>query len=342
MVMKNKSISLVNLALQGGGAHGAFTWGVLDRLLEEERLIIEGVSGTSAGAMNAVVMAQGLMTGGREGARESLKTFWEALSHKGISDVKLLGTTKLPGVDMSPAFSILLSLGWFLSPYQFNPLAFDPLRNIVGELIDFDRLRTESPIKLFIAATRVRTGKIRIFETHELSADALLASACLPSLHHAVEIDGEAYWDGAFAGNPAIYPLVYNCQSSDIVVVLLAPLEIAAHPTSAEAIRNRAAELSFNAAFLREMRAIADAKQRYGKSFITVGKLERLIRDIRIHLIQEEDLMNNLSHKSKLNTSEAFLNMLFEEGRESAEMWLDKNSHQIGKKSSVNLMEVFG
>ena len=340
--MANSNLKPINLALQGGGAHGAFTWGALDRLLEEDRLNIEGISGTSAGAMNAVVLAHGYLEGGKEGAREALATFWTALSQKGLNDNQLMGFESLPGVDMSPAFSIMRSVGWFLSPYQFNPLAFDPLRHIVDDLIDFERLRKESPFKLFIAATQVRTGKIRIFENHELTTDALLASACLPSLHHAIEIDGEAYWDGGFAGNPAIYPLLHNCKSNDVVVVLLSPLEIEANPTSAEDIRNRTTELGFNAAFLREMRAIADTKERFGNGVFTLGKLERRLRDTHIHLIEADNLMNDLSHNSKLNTSSAFLDMLFTEGRDHTDTWLCENFKQIGNKSSVNLMEVFG
>ncbi len=332
----------VSLALQGGGAHGAFTWGVLDRLLEEEQFLIEGISGTSAGAMNAIALAHGYLEGGREGARKTLADFWNTLSTKGLKESKMAGFEKLPGMDLSPAFSIMRSVGWFLSPYQFNPLAFDPLRHLIDDLIDFERIRRESPIKLFIAATQVRTGKIRIFENHELTTDALLASACLPSMHHAIEIDGEAYWDGGFSGNPAIYPLLYRCQSSDIVIVLLSPLEIEANPTSAEDIRNRTTELSFNAAFLREMRAIADAKERFGNTIFTLGKLERRLKDIKVHLIEAESLMNNLSHNSKLDTSRSFLDMLFNEGRDHAENWLDKNAKQIGNKSSVDLMEVFG
>ena len=341
MKMPDNNKKTINLALQGGGSHGAFTWGVLDRLLEEEKFEIEGISGTSAGAMNAVALAHGYLEGGNEGARKTLAEFWNALSIKSLSDSQLAAVDRLPGVDLSPAFSLMRSLGWFLSPYQFNPLAFDPLRHIVDQLIDFERLRKESPIKLFIAATQVRTGKIRIFETHELTTDALLASACLPSLSHAIEIDGEAYWDGAFAGNPAIYPLLHNCKTDDIVVVLLSPLEIETKPVSAEEIRDRTTELGFNAAFLREMRAIADAKERFGRGIFTLGKLERRLRDTKIHLIEADNLMNNLSHNSKLDTSRAFLDMLFNEGRDHADTWLQKNVKQIGKKSTVDLMKVF-
>jgi len=342
MHMTNSDKKTINLALQGGGAHGAFTWGVLDRLLEEDRFQIEGISGTSAGAMNAVALTHGYLEGGNEGARKTLSEFWNSFSIKGLNDSQLAGLDKLPGVDLSPTFAIMRSLGWFLSPYQFNPLAFDPLRHIVDDLIDFERLRKESPIKLFIAATQVRTGKIRIFESHELTTDALLASACLPSMNHAIKIDGEAYWDGGFSGNPAVYPLLYRCESKDIAVVLLSPLEIKEHPVKAEEIRNRITELGFNAAFLREMRSLADAKERFVNGVFTLGKLERRLRDTKIHMIEAGELMNDLSHNSKLDTSRAFLDMLFNEGRDHADTWLHKNFKQVGNKSSVNLMEVFG
>ncbi|MFK8068389.1 MAG: patatin-like phospholipase family protein [Gammaproteobacteria bacterium] len=334
-------IKPINLALQGGGAHGAFTWGVLDRLLEAECFDIEGVSGTSAGAMNAAVMAYGYLLDGREGAREKLAEFWNELTRKSFSDIHNVGLDKLPGVDLSPAFSIIRSLGWFLSPYQFNPLAFDPLRDIVEKVIDFEHLQKENSIKLFIAATQVRTGKIRIFENHELTSDALLASACLPMMHHAIEIEGEAYWDGGFSGNPAVYPLLHNCKSNDIVVVLLSPLEIETHPMNVEDIRNRVSDLSFNAAFLREMRAIADAQVRYGKGVVTLGKLERKLRDTKIHLIEAENLMKDLSHDSKLDTSRAFLNMLFEEGRAHADKWLGESFSGIGSHSTINVTKLF-
>ena len=187
--------------MQGGGAHGAFTWGVLDRLLEDERLEIEAISGASSGAMNAVMLAHGLTIGGREGARQALAHFWETVANR---------------MPFNPRQgSLFLGLTRILSPYQLNPFDLNPLRDIVTDLVDFERLRTEDNIKLFVAATQVRTGKLRLFETEELSADALLASAALPSLHHAVEIEGEPYWDGGFSANPAIFPLLYHCESRD-------------------------------------------------------------------------------------------------------------------------------
>lgn len=340
--MKNSSSKTINLALQGGGAHGAFTWGVLDRLLEEEDLFVEGISGTSAGAMNALALTHGLLENGREGAKKTMADLWEALSQKGIADPKLTIGENYPSVDLSPAFAIMRSVGWFLSPYQFNPLAFDPLRLIVDDLIDFERIRKESPLKLFIAATQVRTGKIRVFKTNELNADALLASSCLPTIHRAVQIDGEAYWDGGFAGNPAIYPLLYNCESTDVMVVLLSPLMKDAHPTTAEEIRIRSAELSFNAAFLREMRSIADAKNRFASSPDVEGVLEKRLMNTHIHMIEADNLMNDLSHNSRLDTSKAFLDMLFTEGRDHAENWIKQSFRKVGNDSSIDLMEVFG
>lgn len=332
-------MKVTNLALQGGGAHGAFTWGVLDRLLEEDDLLIEGISGSSAGAMNAVMLGYGMMIGGRQGAREVLAKFWEGVSSKSLGDSPMESFTSS---DWSPAYSIVKSLGWFMSPYQFNPLAIDPLRDLVNETVDFDRLRQACPINLYVAATRVRTGKIRIFENHEMSTEALLASACLPSLHQAVEVDGEPYWDGAFAGNPAIYPLLHGTQSRDIIAVLLAPLEIEEAPTTAENIRNRVADLSFNAAFLREMRAIADVQQRFDRGWLTLGKLERRICNTRFHIIQADDLMLTLSHKSKLNTSVSFLKMLFTEGRQHAERWLAHDYLHVGERTSVDISRMFG
>lgn len=340
--MKNFETKTVNLALQGGGAHGAFTWGVLDRLLEEEQFEIEGISGTSAGAMNAIALTHGLLENGREGAKKTLADLWNAFSQQGLSDPQLNIGDNFPSVDLSPAFAIMRSVGWFLSPYQFNPLAFDPLRLIVNNLIDFERIRQESPLKIFIAATQVRTGKIRVFQTNELSTDALLASSCLPTMHQAVEIDGEAYWDGGFAGNPAVYPLLYNCNSTDVMVVLLSPLSKDSHPTTAEEIRIRSAELGFNAAFLREMRSIADMKERFASGFIVNGVLENRLKNTHIHMIEADNLMNDLSHNSRLDTSKAFLNMLFTEGREHADSWIQENFNKIGQESSIDLMGVFG
>ena len=224
-------VKCVSLALQGGSAHGAFTWGVLDRLLEEPRIEVEGVSATSAGAMNAAVMAHGLTTGGRKGAREALEEFW-------------LGVARISAPF--GALQLFEVVSRFLSPYQLNPFNYNPLRRLIRQVIDFQRLRQGSAIKLFLPATNVRTGKIKVFTDQEITADCVLASACLPFLYQAVEVDGEHYWDGGYMGNPALFPLIYSCQSRDILIVHVNPIERPDKPTSAREIMNRVNEISFN------------------------------------------------------------------------------------------------
>ena len=224
-------VKRVSLALQGGSAHGAFTWGVLDRLLEEPHIEVEGVSATSAGAMNAAVMAHGLTTGGRKGAREALEEFW-------------LGVARISAP--LGALQLFELVSRFLSPYQLNPFNYNPLRQLIRQVIDFERLRQGSAIKLFLPATNVRTGKIKVFTDKEITADCVLASACLPFLYQAVEVDGEHYWDGGYMGNPALFPLIYSCQSRDILIVHVNPIERPDRPTSAREIMNRVNEISFS------------------------------------------------------------------------------------------------
>ena len=241
---------VMTLALQGGGSHGAFTWGVLDRLLEDERIEIEGISGASAGAMNAVALAYGFTVGGREGARQALKDFWESVAAKApfaYTPEEQLPTLVADGsqTGSSPALKAFVSLARFFSPYQLNPLDVDPLRDIVVSQIDFERLGAESKIKLFIAATEVSTGRLRLFRNRELTLDALLASACLPTLHQPIEIDGEAYWDGGLAANPPLFSLVHECAARDVMVVLLHPSRRPDTPTTADEIWQRLTEISF-------------------------------------------------------------------------------------------------
>src|SRR5258706_8046535 len=243
----------LNLALQGGGALGALTWGVLGRLLQEPRLRIEAISGTSAGAMNAAALASGWVKGGRAGARETLSSFWEAVGSYRITSGSGASTQLM--IDLSRLFS----------PYQLNPFDINPLRKIISEVIDFKALQSRRAIRLFIAATRLSTSTLKLFENAELSAEALLASACLPTLSHAIEIVGESYWDGAYTGNPAIYPLLYQCRAADIMVVRLQPMQRDGLPTSAKAIRARMVDFQFNAACLREMRNLALAKREIEK-----------------------------------------------------------------------------
>lgn len=332
--------SRINLALQGGGAHGAFTWGVLDRLLEDGRFGFEGVSGTSAGAMNAVVLAHGLLAGGNDGARRALADFWTAVAE---SQPYQLGAPTLDGetVGLNPAVRAMLRWTQHLSPDQLNPFDVNPLRDIVEAQIDFGRLRVASPVKLFIAATHANSGKLRLFRQTEISADALLASACLPSLHRTVVIDGEPYWDGGFAANPAVFPLFYECASRDIVLVLLAPLKYQETPVSASDIRDRVLELSFNATFLREMRMFAHLREYIQHPWLTFGRFERRIMTTCFHVVEAEDLLSGLTTETKLAADLRFLEMLRDLGRERAGAWLETNAGCIGKRSSVDLSALF-
>ena len=252
---------VVNLALQGGGSHGAFTWGVLDRLLEEEALHFEGITGTSAGAVNAVVLADGLAAGGREGARDASRVYWQkvsALFARGIFRPSLIdkGSPDF-GLEHSPGFRFFEPMIYFASPYQTNPFNHNPLWDMLAEAIDFERVRQQTEVKLFLCATNVQTAKVKIFAGKELRVEHVLASTCLPLLMQAVEVDDQYYWDGSYAGNPAIYPLVYECDSRDILMVHITPAERPGVPTTSPAIMNRMQEISFNTALIREMRMIA-------------------------------------------------------------------------------------
>ena len=327
----------LNLALQGGGAHGAFTWGVLDALLEDERIDFEGISGTSAGAINAAVLAHGLLDNGREGARAALSGFWESIAHRSPFEFADAGTD---ASGISPATRMMLHWWRNFSPQQINPFDVNPLRDVLDAQIDFERLRAESPLKLFVAATHANSGKLRLFETHELSADALLASACLPTVSRAIEIDGEPYWDGGFSANPALFPLFNDCDARDILLVLLAPLQHATTPSSAEEIRIRTLDLAFNATFLREMRRYARASERASRSLLP-GRLERRLRRTRFHLIQAEEHTRELASETRLIPSLSMLRTLHERGRESARAWLDAHHTSFGKRSSADICALF-
>lgn len=335
---------VINLALQGGGSHGAFTWGVLDCLLEDGRLGFEGVSGASSGAMNAAILASGLASGGHDTARDALRQFWERLSRE-FSDIfsTPFYTSLLDMFNHSenPAVNNYLSLTDSFSPYQLNPLDMNPLRDLVAESVDFDSLKQDCPVKLFIAATNVKTGKLKIFENAELSIDALMASACLPSLHRAVEIEGESYWDGGYSGNPPVFPLIFNCQEKDIAIVMLHPLEIEKTPVTAEEIRSRAAELSFNSAFLREMRAITMSKKIIDKNRLHFGKLEGRIHQIYLHIVENRQLSTRYGSRSRYNTLPSFIELFYREGYTSAQSWLENNYEKLGKESSIDLEKLF-
>lgn len=326
---------LVDLALQGGGAHGAFTWGVLDRLLEESRLQIEGISGTSAGAMNAAVLISGQSVGGTEGAKAALEQFWRA-----VSDAALLSPFRRTPLDImlgrwtldtSPMFLTLDLMARIFSPYDLNPHGANPLRDILANCIDFRRV-AKAPVKLFVTATNVHTGRGHIFRNAELTPEVLLASACLPTLFQAIEIDGEAYWDGGYAGNPTITPLIRECASSDTILVQVNPVERPGTPRSARDIVNRINEVSFNATLLKELRMMAVLRQASDPGTNEGARWAGM----RIHRISSST-MTELGYSSKLNAEWEFFCMLRNEGRRSAEAFLVAHSADLGVRSTLDL-----
>jgi NTE family protein len=331
----------INLALQGGGAHGAFTWGVLDRLLEEPRINIEAISGTSAGAMNGVVVADGLMRGGPEAARKSLHNFWRTVSEAARlsplqpSPIDLwMGNFNL---DTSPGFLAFDLLGRAVSPYQLNPGNVNPLRDLIAEVVDFDRVRACNQVRLFISATRVGNGRVRIFTNDELTPDAVMASACLPFLFQAVEIDGEAYWDGGYMGNPALHPFSYRCASRDIVLVQINPLCCQETPKTAREILNRVNEITFNSSLMAELRAID-----FVARLLDEGSLDpERYRKMLIHLIDAQDALRPFNASSKLNANWTFLTTLFDIGRDAADRWLADHFHALGDRSSVDVESLY-
>ena len=325
----------VDLGLQGGGAHGAFTWGVLDRLLEESWLMFDGISGTSAGAMNAVVMADGLTEGGPPQARVALEQFW-----KRVSDAALLSPLRrgpieiLTGrwtLDYSPVFAVLDIAARVLSPYDTNPFGSNPLTQILADSVRFDRLAA-APIKLFVTATNVRTGRGRVFRNADLTPDVLLASACLPTMFQAVEIDGEAYWDGGYSGNPTMAPLIRECSSSDTILVQINPIERPGTPKTAREIHNRLNEVAFNAVLIKELRAAALLRKAADP-----GTGEGAVwAKMRIHRIAS-DMMIDLGYSSKLLAEWEFFLMLRDEGRRAAQAFLDAHGADLGVRSSLDL-----
>lgn len=325
----------IDLALQGGGSHGAFTWGVLDRILEEDWFEIDGISGTSAGAMNAAILAAGMATGGRQTAREMLTAFWRRTADAArFSPFKRGPLEVLTGkwtLDNSPAFIAMDLMARLISPYSLGGAAGNPLRDILTDLIDFDALAT-GPVKLFITATNVHTGQGRVFRKHEVTADVLLASGCLPSMFQAIEIDGVPYWDGGYAGNPTMTPLVRECESLDTVLVQINPVERRETPRTAREIASRLNEISFNAQLLKELRMMALLRR-----VIDPGNGEaRYWKEMRLHRITS-DIMVDLGHSSKLNAEWDFLEMLFDEGRRAAEDFGRTHIQDIGVRSTFDI-----
>jgi NTE family protein len=331
----NRAPVLVDLALQGGGAHGAFTWGVLDRLLQEPWLRIDGISGTSAGAMNGALLADGLAGGGADGARAALETFWRKVSEAArLSPFQRTPLDLLLGrwtLDYSPAFVAMDLMSRLFSPYELNPGGANPLRDILAETVDFERL-ARVPVKLFVTATNVRTGRGHVFRNAELTPDVLLASACLPTMFQAIEIDGESYWDGGYSGNPTITPLIRECTSKDTILVQINPVERPGTPRTARDILNRLNEVSFNAVLLKELRMIALLRQ-----VANPGDSEgALWAGMRVHRVTSDALVA-LGYSSKLNAEWEFLCMLRDEGRAAAESFLSAHGNDLGRRSSFDL-----
>ncbi len=333
----------VNLALQGGGAHGAFVWGVLDELLEDGRLSIAAISATSAGAMNAVVVAYGMTVGGPEGARDKLLAFWRDVSRMerlfGLAWSpfdRLAQTLGLPP-EYHPSHAAIHAVTHIVPPQFLNPLNYNPLKDLLLKVVDFTRLNEAPSMHLFLNATNVRTGKIKVFETPSITVDAVLASAALPPYFQAVEIDGEHYWDGGYLGNPALFPLIYRRGSRDIVVVQVSPITRKDLPRSAADVMHRINEISFNSSLMREMRAVAFATKLIDDHELDEKKHSRMF----MHWIGNDRAMTQLGAATQFHPDWDLLCRLRKQGREKAKKWLKQNVDQVGRRSTIDLAEMF-
>lgn len=334
----------INLALQGGGAHGAFTWGVLDRLLEDGRIAIEGISGTSAGAMNAAVLATGLARGGNQGGREALDRYWRAVSKDGRTSPlqrtlldRLMGNWSL---NANPSYIAFDMMSRFLSPYDFNPLNINPLMDLINEHVDFGAVQSCRHVHVFVSATNVHTGKVRVFAKHELTAQAIMASACLPFMFQAVEIDGVPYWDGGYMGNPALFPFYNAVKTDDILLVQINPIIRRETPKTARDINNRMNEITFNASLLAQLRAAEFVTRllKHGNLKKKGGGIDGY-RDLRLHRIDGAEKLVALDASTKMNAEWEFLLFLKAIGREAAEAFLEAHFDDIGVRSTLDVRE---
>lgn len=338
----NSKKKKIKLALQGGGAHGAYAWGAIDALLEDDRIEIEAVVGTSAGAMNATTTACGLITGGAERARELLRSFWKKASDAGkngpMKPTWLDKKMSRGNMEYSPLWLFFDSLSRIFSPYELNPKNMNPLQDLIEQVVDFEAVRGGKDIcKLYIAATNVLNGRLRIFEQHELTPKAVMASACLPFLFQAVEIDHEYFWDGGYCGNPPIYPLIYAGGSNDILIIQINPINIPDVPRTARAIMDRVNTLSFNSSLMREMRAIQFVSDLLDRGELDGEKYSR----VNIHTIDAESELAQFSVSSKLNPDWEFLTYLHDIGRRKGKRFLEQNFDKLGKSSSTDIREKF-
>lgn len=347
-VSATKTRKKIGLALQGGGAHGSFAWGIIDKLLETDEFEIVGVSGTSAGGMNATCLAQGLSNGNSQDARDLLYRYWLSIS-KLASQLSFSDYNLWDKIDNNPNLrdryshkiqDFLFSYAMHhATPYEFNPLNLNPFKDFLAEFFDYDLIRSQNRTKLFLAATHVKTGKIKVFHNQEVSADVLMATACLPELFQAVEIDGEHYWDGGFIANPAIYPIINECDTQDIIVVQLRRSNIDYIPKTRDEISDRFKEITFNGCLLREMRAIHFITKLIDQGIIQDPSIKRL----NMHIIQNDKAFDGLNMSSALNTEWEFISRLYNAGRQTAEDWLNQNFDNVNKKFRDNhcLDEIF-
>ncbi|MEM9144985.1 MAG: patatin-like phospholipase family protein [Pseudomonadota bacterium] len=342
MARKPRHVKSMNLALQGGGSHGAFTWGVLDRLFEDDRIWIEAISGTSAGAMNAVVAAQGMYEGQAEGARTRLAEFWQAVSRAGAtSPLKRSPFDVATGnwsLDNSPVYLWLDLVNRLASPYDLNPLGLNPLRDVVEDCVDFAKVRQCSDMGVFLSATNIETGRARVFHRHEITIDVVMASACLPFLFHAVEIEGQHYWDGGFVGNPVLFPFYEHSPAQDIVIVQINPVYRPGVPRSARDILSRVNEITFNSSLMKELRALHFMTDLMDSHAVPCETR----RAVHVHMIEARKQMRPLGASSKLNTEWEFLQHLFEIGRAAADRWLREHFDSLGVRSTLDVPAMFG
>ncbi|MEL7231508.1 MAG: patatin-like phospholipase family protein [Pseudomonadota bacterium] len=338
--MPNQTVRQISLALQGGGAHGAFTWGVLDRLLEQDDLEIKAITATSAGAMNAAALSAGYAEGGREGARQSLKRFWRTVSDMGTPFSASLWTqSPFASLPFSP-FNAAMAFTSIASPYEFNPFDLNPLRDALDAAIDFDLVR-EAPVNLFLSATDVESGRVKVFKDSEVTRDAVLASACLPQTFRAVEIDGHAYWDGGYMGNPSLFPLIYADAPRDVLMVLLNPVARTGIPRRVPEIQDRLNEITFNASLIGELRAIAFVQRLIDDGMLNEPAMKKY-RRLNIHAVRGGQILRDLSLQTKYDTSWHFLTDLRDKGRAESERWLGECATYLGTgQSAVDLRKEF-
>ncbi|MEM7441242.1 MAG: patatin-like phospholipase family protein [Pseudomonadota bacterium] len=331
----------INIALQGGGAHGAFTWGVMDRFFEDDRLWIDAMSGTSAGAMNAVVSAHGMHENGAIGARAKLEEFWREVSRVGrMSPAQRSPWAQATGswsLETSPGYHWMNMAQQMASPYDLNPFQYNPLREMLEQVVDFSRVQRCHDTGVFISATNVETGRVKVFKREDINIDSTMASACLPSMYQAVEIDGIPYWDGGFMGNPPLFPFFHGSPSDDILIIQINPITRPGTPKTASEIQNRINEITFNSALIHELRAID-----FVRRLLDAGQLdETKYRRMNIHVVELCPTVENLDASSKLNTEWAFFEFLFETGRRIADEWLVNHFDDLGVRSSIKLDGMF-